>query len=482
MKFDLVVRNSSVVRSTGVEAVDIGVLDGKIVEILAGLSGDATETIDAVGLHVFPGLIDSHVHFNEPGRTEWEGFATGSAALAAGGGTCFFEMPLNASPPTLDGKTFDAKRAAAEASSITDFALWGGLTPNNLDTLEELADRGVIGFKAFMSNSGIDEFSAVDDYTLYRGMKIAAERGLIVALHAENDSITSGLARAAIEAGRTTAGDYLASRPIVAEVEAIERAKIIAADTKCKLHIVHVSSQAGALSCMSPVSGTSGSQRRGRHFWRRESPASQNDADSEPLLDYSEREPDVSFETCPHYLWFTGDDVVRIGARAKCAPPVRSAADRSFLRSLLDTGGIAFVASDHSPSPASMKTDADFFKIWGGIAGVQSTLAVMLSIDLPVPLPTIADYIARNVAKRFGLTTKGSLEIGMDADFSLVSPEKSFTLLRDDLHDRHRLSPYIGETFRGDVHRTICRGRTLFLDGKITARGGGRFLRPGGPA
>src|SRR5205823_13739522 len=183
----------SVVHADGVRVEDIGVIDGKIVQIAPEIAGDWRESIDASGLHVFPGLIDSHVHFNEPGRTDWEGFATGSSALAAGGGTCFFDMPLNSSPPVLDGASFDLKRAAGEKSSITDFALWGGLTPGNLDRMEELAERGVDGFKAFMSGSGIDDFTRADDLTLYRGMKTARSLGLTVAVHAESEEITAGL-------------------------------------------------------------------------------------------------------------------------------------------------------------------------------------------------------------------------------------------------------------------------------------------------
>jgi allantoinase len=289
MSFDLIIRNAHIVLDDSVDIGSIAVTDGKIVEI-GEVTGTAVEEIDATDLHVFPGLIDSHVHFNEPGRTEWEGIATGSAALAAGGGTCFFDMPLNSSPPTLDGPSFDLKRAAAEASSCTDFALWGGLTPKNLDKLEELADCGVIGFKAFMSNSGIDDFSAADDFTLYRGMQIAAARGLVVAVHAENDSITSGLAAEAIRAGRTGVTEYLKSRPVVAEVEAIKRVIALAADTKCKLHIVHVSSAEGA-----------------RH------------AQAGAL------EADVTYETCPHYFLMTENDVIRLGAAAKCAPPLLAA-------------------------------------------------------------------------------------------------------------------------------------------------------------
>ncbi|HEU0116096.1 MAG TPA: amidohydrolase family protein, partial [Thermomicrobiales bacterium] len=170
MTYDLIVRGGRVVAETGVVRADVAVADGQIAAIAPEIAGSARETIDAAGLHLFPGVVDPHVHFNEPGRTEWEGWATGSAALAAGGGTIAIDMPLNSSPPTLDGASFDAKRAAAEASSRVDFALWGGLTPDNLGTLEELAARGVVGFKAFMANSGIDDFQAADDLTLYQGM------------------------------------------------------------------------------------------------------------------------------------------------------------------------------------------------------------------------------------------------------------------------------------------------------------------------
>src|SRR5688572_21143091 len=169
MPFDLLIRNAKVVTPDGVADLDIAIENERIAELSQTIRGTAKEEIDATGLHVFPGLIDPHVHFNEPGRTHWEGFSTGSSALAAGGGTCFFDMPLNSSPPTLDGESFDLKLAAARANSFTDFALWGGLTPGNLDKLEELAERGVVGFKAFMCDSGIDDYARADDLTLYRG-------------------------------------------------------------------------------------------------------------------------------------------------------------------------------------------------------------------------------------------------------------------------------------------------------------------------
>ena len=193
-RLDLLVRGGIVVTPDGVSIADVAVSDGEIVEVSPEIAGTAREEIDARGLHVLPGVVDVHVHFNEPGRTDWEGWATGSAACAVGGTTTVAEMPLNAHPPTLDGPSFDAKRAAAEASSLVDFALWGGLTPVNLDRMEELAERGVIGFKAFMSNSGIDDFPAADDATLLAGMQRAAALGLPVAVHAENDAITAALA------------------------------------------------------------------------------------------------------------------------------------------------------------------------------------------------------------------------------------------------------------------------------------------------
>ncbi|HLZ56213.1 MAG TPA: amidohydrolase family protein, partial [Ktedonosporobacter sp.] len=247
---------------------DLAILDGHIVAIAPELTGTARAEIDATGLHIFPGLIDAHVHFNEPGRTAWEGFATGTRALAAGGATAFFDMPLNAHPPTLDTKSFDLKLAAAQTSSLVDFALWGGLVPGNLDRLDELAARGVIGFKAFMSNSGIEDFEAADDLTLYEGMARAAKLGSIVAVHAENDQITSTLARRAQHEGRTGVRNYLASRPVIAELEAIQRAILFAEETGCHLHIVHVSTGRG-------VSLVAAARDRG---------------------------VDVSCETCPHYL------------------------------------------------------------------------------------------------------------------------------------------------------------------------------------
>lgn len=445
---DLLIRGGQLVRTSGVEQCDIAIADGRIVEIAPELSARATAEIDARGLHVFPGVIDAHVHFNEPGRTEWEGVATGSAALAAGGGTCFFDMPLNSSPAVLDGEQFDRKLDACRASSVTDFALWGGLTPVNLDKLEELAERGVIGFKAFMSNSGIEEFPAVDDWSLYQGMKIAARLGLVVAVHAESDALAAGFAEQAKRAGRTTMAAYLASRPPVVELEAIRRAITLAQDTGCRLHIVHVSTWQG---CAEVVEG--------RRTYR---------------LDREDATVDVTCETCPHYLLLNGEDAVRIGPRAKCAPPLPDEESRRRLFAQLTSGGIDFVASDHSPSPASMKQSDDAFANWGGIAGVQSTLSAMLTLG--TPLPQTAALTSENVASRFGLARKGKIEVAFDADLTLVDVNADYVLKQEHLLDRHKQSPYVGRCFKGIVKQTLVRGQTVFQNGRIVSPPIGRLL------
>lgn len=445
MKFDLMIRGGMVVHADGVRAETIAVADGKIVEIAEKITGDARETIDAHGLHILPGLIDSHVHFNEPGRTDWEGFASGSSALAAGGGTCFFDMPLNSSPPVLDVRSFDLKLEAAEKSSVTDFALWGGLTPKNLEHMEALAERGVIGFKAFMSGSGIDDFERADDLTLYRGMQIAKKLGLPVAVHAESESITAGLTREIRSKGGKGIAEYLMSRPIVAEVEATQRAITLAEETGCKLHIVHVSNA----RCVELVRRAAASG-----------------------------ECDVTCETCPHYLLLNEGDLHQLGAPAKCAPPLRSAKNNIEMWQDLLAGKIAFVASDHSPAPQSMKTGEDFFAIWGGIAGVQSTLSILLSGQPAISLPQLAGLIAGNVVKRYAIAGKGAIEVGNDADFAMVDLDSNYQLRREDLQDRHKLSPYVGRKFRGVVRRTIVRGRTVFQYPNVVASAGGRLVRP----
>ena len=446
--FDVVVRGGRVVTDTGVADADVGIADGLVAALAPGLAGGAEE-IDAAGLLVLPGALDAHVHLNDPGRAGWEGFATGTAALAAGGTTCAIDMPLNAIPPTLDGASFDAKVAAAAGSAHIDVALWGGLVPGDLDRLDELAARGVVGFKAFMSASGVEEFVAADDLTLVEGMARAAALGLPVAVHAESEELTGRLARRAVAQGRTRVADYLASRPVLAEVEAIGRAIAFAAETGCALHVVHVSSGRGvALVAEARAGGV-----------------------------------DVTCETCPHYLLLDAEDAERLGAAAKCAPPLRPAHDRDALWDRVLAGDVELIATDHSPSPAALKDGGeDHFAAWGGIAGAQTLLVSLHDAGVVargLPVERLAALTAGAPARRFGLAPrKGALTIGADADLALLDPTARWTLQRDDLLDRHRLSPFVGRPLQGRVVRTILRGQTIIREGRLV--GGpaiGRVLR-----
>jgi allantoinase len=446
--FDLILRGGSVVGLTEVRMADLGIAEGKIQLLKAGEAAQARDVLDASGLHIFPGLIDSHVHFNEPGRADWEGFETGSRAFAAGGGTLFFDMPLNAHPPTIDPESFDLKLRAAEASSLVDFAFWGGIVPGNADRLEELSACGVVGFKAFMSNSGIEDFPRADNKTLREGMKRAAALRRIVAVHAESEAITSELAEKARAQARTSVRDYLDSRPIHAELEAIQHALELAGETQCSLHIVHVSCGAGiALIASARKMGV-----------------------------------DVTCETCPHYLVLTEEDMERTGALAKCAPPLRPRAAQDALWEYIKTDQVQTIGSDHSPSPPEMKSHRDFFKIWGGISGIQHTLPMLITeghVNRGAALSLLSRLTTHNVVERFKLPSqKSGISDFCDADLVLVDLNTKFDVGADDLFYRHKQTPYAGRTLTGKVVQTILRGQTVFKDGRFPGKPAGRLVRP----
>jgi allantoinase len=443
---ELAVRGGTAVLPDGAARLDVGVADGRIVALAPELTG-AAEELDATGLHVLPGGVDPHVHFDEPGRTNWEGVASGTRALAAGGFTTYVDMPLNNVPVTVDAASFDAKLAAVSASSLVDFGLWGGLVPGNLDRLEELHERGACGFKAFMCHSGIDEFPGVDDLTLVEGMQRIAELGGVLLLHAENAAIVGGLGARFRDEGRLTPRDFAASRPPAAELEAIARAILFAGETGCAIHIVHVSTARGVTL----------------------------------VAEAAARGVDVTCETCPHYLLFTEDELDAIGLPLKSAPPVRSPADRDGLWRLVAAGDLAMVTSDHSPGAPELKR-GDFFAAWGGISGCQSTLQLLLEAGHTVrgiPLETVAALTAGAAAARFGLAGKGELAPGYDADLAVVDLGWAGSVELDDLHYRHRMSAYAGQPIRGRIVRTVLRGRTVYADGDFDPEPRGRLLIPG---
>ena len=444
--YDLVFRGGEVVTGANVTRVDVAVEGEHIAAVGADLPGGAVE-FDARGLTILPGLIDVHVHFNEPGRTDWEGGRSGSSALAAGGGTMFIDMPLNSSPCTVTGEAFDAKRSALEAASITDFGIWGGIVPGNAGSLAELAERGVMGFKAFMCNSGLAEFPRSDDATLYAGMREAARLGLPVAVHAESEEITKGITDRLLQAGQTDVRAFLASRPVAAEVDAIERAGRMARETGCKLHVVHISSGRGVAAALEARAAGA----------------------------------DISIETCPHYLFFTSDDMLRIGAGAKCAPPLRSEQEREALWKALVRGDVDIIGSDHSPCSPELKDRSSFFDVWGGIAGVQSTLPVLLESlgsSRGLTLERMTQLTAANPAGRFRIANKSTIAAGGQADLTLVDINASAELRPEQLLQRHPASPYVGKTIRGVVRATYRRGECICSDGRIAAETPGRFVRP----
>ena len=443
-RFDLIVHGGMVVLPDAVERLDIGVRDGKIAELAAGLDpGDAEAAADARGCHVLPGMIDVHVHLNEPGNGHWEGFETGSAALAAGGCTTYLDMPLNGIPPAVTADVLRMKAEIARGRSAVDYGLWGGLMPGHVRDLPEQAAAGAVAFKAFMSDpGGVEEerFRAVDDWTLYEGMARIAELGGLLAVHAENDAITSGLAARLKAAGCVSARDYAASRPPEAELEAVHRALFFAERTGCRLHFVHIST-----------------------------------ADALLLIDAAKRRGvDVSAETCPHYLLLTEEDLERIGPAAKCAPPLRGEAERERMWRMVAEGHVDLISSDHAPCPGEWKQlgpDRTFFDIWGGIAGAQSSLELMVGegVRRGLALPAIAGLLADGPAKRFRLPAKGRIAEGFDADFAVVDLNRSYVLQRDQLLQRHKHSPYIGRAFGCKVKETYVRGRLVYAEARGVA-------------
>lgn len=448
MTYDLVITGGRVVTPQGILQANIGITAGRIA-VLTPDAVDAHEVIGAPGRVVLPGAVDIHVHFNEPGRPHWEGWGPGSRAAAAGGVTTVVEMPLNSIPSTTTADALKSKVASAQGQSLVDFALWGGLVANNLDDLPGLARGGVVGFKAFMCESGTKEFAFVDDGMLHEGLARLAELGQFLAVHAESNWITHRLTEQLRGAGRRDRPAWGESRPPAAELEAIQRALFLADKTGCRLHIVH----------MSLPDGTQMIQA---------------------ARDAGQR---VTVETCAHYLTLTDADLVRLGPVAKCAPPLRDEKTQKELWRDVLGGRIDCITSDHSPCPTADKTKGDdnIFEAWGGIMGVQTLVPLMLTEAVHhrgMPLEQFARLLSANPARIAGLwPQKGAVQIGTDADLLIVDMEREWTLERSWLQSRHPRSPFLGWKLRGWLTHVLSRGHVVARDGEIVTEPAGRWLR-----
>lgn len=445
MRYDLSILNALIVAEDGVRRGALAICDGRVAAIFADApDGPADEEIDAGGLPVLPGLVDAHVHFNEPGRTEWEGFTCGSMGAAAGGVTSIIDMPLNNYPAAVDGATLRNKQAAVQGHSIIDYCFWGGLVTDNVARLAEQDAAGAAAYKAFMSNSGIEDFPAVSDGVLFDGLCQAARSGKLVGVHAESEALTAHLTARALAEGRSDRRAWLESRPPFTELEAISRALLLARAAGARLHIVHVSVAEG-------VDLVDAARRAGQ-------PA--------------------TCETCPHYLALDEDDFVAIGPRAKCAPPLRSRANVDALWQRVLAGKVDLIASDHSPCPTAdkLRGEQNIWSAWGGISGVQTMLPLLLHEGVyrrGMPLMLLARLTSANPARLFGLyPAKGTLRPGADADLVIVDPDEEWTIDAGRLFARHKHTPYDGRKVRGRVRTTVIRGRVVYQDGKITAPAG----------
>lgn len=431
MAFDFILKGGTVVEPYQVTLCDIAVKEGKIVEIAPEIVSEGIPTVELEGKIVLPGAIDAHVHFNEPGNVEWEGIETGSRMLAAGGATLYFDMPLNSNPPTIDAPSLELKEKLSIEKSAIDFRFWGGLVPENISELESLAKGGVIGFKAFISNSGFEPFKSVDNLALLNGMKEISRLGKILALHAESDEMTELLVSEKITNGRLEPKDYCESRPIIAEVEAVQRALAYAEITGCALHFVHISSPEAVRI----------------------------------INEAKERGLDVTLETCAHYLLFNDEAFEEHGVYAKCAPPLRAPSVQREMLDLVVEGKIDFITSDHSPCAPELKdlTKRNFFEAWGGINGGQFTLLSVLEVanEKRIPLTKVAKLTAEAPAIRFGIEGKGRIEVGYDADFAIVE-EKPYLVTKGTILAKHKNSLYENHKFPYEIVATYCKGKQVF--------------------
>jgi allantoinase len=435
-RFELVVRAASALVDGEFRPAWVGVTGGVITAVSAqALEGDLVVTLadDEV---LIPGLVDTHVHINEPGRTEWEGFASATRAAAAGGVTTLIDMPLNSIPATTTVSALEIKREAAR-TSVVDVGFWGGAVPQNLGHLRELHEAGVFGFKAFLAPSGVDEFDHLDAAQLEQALEEIAGFGGVLIVHAEDPGVLDAHA----DDGGTDYHRFVESRPDEAEVTAIERVIEGVRRTGARAHVLHLSS-AAALPAL----------RAAR-------------ADGLP----------ITVETCPHYLAISEEQVPDGGTQFKCCPPIRDDANRDALWQALLGGDIDIVVTDHSPSTAELKFahDGDFGLAWGGIAGLQTGLAAVWTeaARRGIPLERVVGWMSTGPADFAGLETKGRIAVGAAADLASFAPDATFTVHAAELLHKNPVSAYDGRELRGVVRQTWLAGHPVSVSADAAARG-----------
>ncbi|WP_432544059.1 allantoinase AllB [Kineococcus sp. SYSU DK002] len=431
---ELVLRAARAVVDGAVRPVSVGVRDGRVVAVEAFDHpwDTAREVVLADDEVLLPGLVDTHVHVNEPGRTEWEGFASATRAAAAGGITTILDMPLNSVPATLDPDALAVKRAAARGKCVVDVGFWGGAVPGNADQLEPLHEAGVFGVKCFLLDSGVEEFPPLDAAGLERALTALARFDGLLLAHAEDAEEIA----AHTHPGGVRFADFVGSRPPSAEAAAVRTVAEAAARTGARAHVVHLSSSAG----LAEVAAAKAAGTR------------------------------ISVETCPHYLTLDAGSVPDGATSYKCCPPIRDRAEQDALwRGLLD-GTIDCVVSDHSPCTAELKRldEGDFGTAWGGIASVQIGLPAVWTAarERGVPLETVVGWMSSATADLAGLSDRGRIAAGNVADFAVFAPEEEWVVRAEALQHKNKVTPYEGRTFTGAVRGTWRRGELLDLDGE----------------
>lgn len=434
--FDIAISGNKICTPEGIKKAVVLIKDGIISDVLpalpAGYNGEIIHLHDHV---LMPGIIDPHVHINEPGRTDWEGFVTATRSAAAGGLTTLVDMPLNSSPVTTTAEAFDKKIAAAVQLQV-NCGFWGGIVPGNDSEIEELINKGVLGFKAFLTHSGIDEFPNVTEDDLRKAMPVIAKYDLPLLVHCE----ISENAKQRPVGDERSYQNYLSSRPKHWEDEAIALMIRLCHEFNCRVHIVHLSS-ANSI---------------------------------EQIQTAKQIGLPITVETAQHYLYFNAEEIPDAQTAYKCAPPIREKENNEQLWNALREGIIDFVATDHSPAPPDMKetTTGNLMKAWGGIASLQLALPVLWTgaRKRNIPLTAIATWLCENPAKLPGLQkNKGKIAKGYDADLVAWDPEKQFTVTAGALYHKHKLTPYLNETLYGVVEQTWLGG-TLIYDKGIFRR------------